>query len=66
MIERYKKLDQTVKGRLAFKTTKTSIESDCEILDKFKNDLLSENTARDVKGKYFYLLRFNDAIKPKV
>jgi len=57
MLQRYKTLDQTVKGKLTFKTAKTSIESDCEILDKFKNELLSDNTERDVKGKYFYFLQ---------
>jgi len=57
MLQRYRTLDQTVKGKLTFKTAKTSIESDCAILDKFKNELLSENTGRDIKGKYFYFLQ---------
>ncbi len=57
MLQRYKTLDQNVKGKLTIKFGKTSIESDCEILDKFKNELLSENTDRDVKGKYFYFLQ---------
>jgi len=57
MLQRYRTLDQTVKGKLTFKTAKTSIESDCAILDKFKNELLSENTSRDIKGKYFYFLQ---------
>ena len=57
MLQRYKKLDQNVKGRLTIKSGKTSIESDCKILDKFKNELLSDNTERDVKGKYFYFLQ---------
>ena len=57
MLQKYRTLDQTVKGKLTFKTAKTSIESDCSILDKFKNELLSENTGRDIKGKYFYFLQ---------
>ena len=57
MLQRYKILDTKVKGKLTIKSTKTSIESDCAILDKFKSELLSENTERDVKGKYFYFLQ---------
>ena len=51
MLQRYKLLDQKTQRRLTFKrTSPTSIESDCAILDKFKNDLLSENTARDMRA----------------
>ena len=58
MLQRYKLLDAKTQRKLTFKrTSPTTIESDCTILDKFKNDLLSENTARDIKGKYFYFLQ---------
>ena len=42
MLQRYRTLDANVKGRLTIKSGKTSIESDCKILDKFKNELLSD------------------------
>jgi len=58
MLEKYKKLDQQLVGKLQFKTaTKISIEADCKILDRFKKDLLSDKTDREIKGKYFYFLQ---------
>ena len=58
MLQRYKLLDSKTQRKLTFKrSSPTTIESDCTILDKFKSDLLSENTARDIKGKYFYFLQ---------
>jgi len=56
-LDRYMRLDREQLGRLQFKaSTKISLEADCQILDRFKNDLLSENVDRDVKGRYFYFL----------
>jgi len=57
-LDRYKKLDEQLVGKIQFKSVnKISIESDIEILDRFKHDLLSENVNRDIKGKYFYFLQ---------
>ena len=40
MLERYRQLDNKVSGRLQFKSANdTSVETDCEILDRFKNEL---------------------------
>jgi len=57
MLNRYKKLDETLVGRLQFKASnKISLEADVAILDKFKQDMLSDDVDREVKGKYFYFL----------
>ncbi len=57
-LDRYLRLDREQFGKLQFKSaTKISMEADIEILDRFKNDLLSEEVSRDVKGKYFYFLQ---------
>jgi hypothetical protein len=58
MLERYRQLDNKVSGRLQFKSANdTSVETDCEILDRFKNELLSENVSREAKGRYFYFYK---------
>jgi len=58
MLKRYQQLDNKVSGRLQFKSANdTSVETDCEILDRFKNQLLSENVSREAKGRYFYFLQ---------
>jgi len=57
-IDRYKRLDKELVGKIQFKSVnKISIEADVQILDKFKQDLLSEHVGRDVKSKYFYFLQ---------
>jgi hypothetical protein len=57
-LDRYMRLDRELVGKLQFKSAnKVSLEADVEILGRFKNDLLSENVSRDVKGKYFYFLQ---------
>lgn len=57
MLDRYKHLDETLVGKLQFKaSTKISVEADCAILDRFKQDMLSDDVDREVKGKYFYFL----------
>lgn len=57
-LDRYMRLDRELVGRLQFKSAnKVSLEVDCEILNRFKRDLLSENVSREIKGKYFYFLQ---------
>jgi len=57
MLDRYKKIDDTLVGRLQFKASnRISLEADVAILDKFKQDMLSDDVDREVKGKYFYFL----------
>jgi hypothetical protein len=65
MLDRYQSLDTKVGSKYTFKSKiKPSIESCCEFLDRFKEGLLSDSTASDIKSEYFYILqrcRPNDA-----
>jgi len=57
-LDRYKKLDEQLVGKIQFKSAnKISIEADCSILDRYKNDLLSSAVDKEVKSKYFYFLQ---------
>jgi hypothetical protein len=57
-LDRYMRLDRELLGKFQFKSaSKVPLETDIEILDRFKNDLLSENISRDIKGKYYYFLQ---------
>jgi hypothetical protein len=58
MLERFRKLDQSLVGRIQFRSSnKVSLEAECAILDRFKNDLLSTNVDKEVKGKFYYFLQ---------
>lgn len=58
MLERYQSLDTKVGSKYTFKSKiKPSIESCCEFLDRFKEGLLSDSTASDIKSEYFYILQ---------
>lgn len=57
-LDRYTRLDRELLGKFQFKSPgKVPLETDVDILDRFKNDLLSENVSRDIKGKYYYFLQ---------
>jgi len=57
-LDRYMRLDRESLGKFQFKSaSKVTLETDVEILDRFKNDLLSENISREIKGKYYYFLQ---------
>lgn len=57
-LDRYERLDRELVGKLQFKSSnQVSLEIDCEILNRFKQDLLSDNVSREIKGKYFYFLQ---------
>ena len=57
-MDRWQELDESLIGKLQFKGSKQiSIEADCEILDQFKEYLLSDAISREVKSKYFYFLQ---------
>ena len=58
MLERFRKLDQSLVGRIQFRSSASvSLEADCDILDRYKNNLLSSSVEKEVKGKYFYFLQ---------
>lgn len=58
MLERFRKLDQALVGRVQFRSaSKVSLEAECAALDRFKNDLLSTNVDKEVKGKFYYFLQ---------
>ena len=58
MLERFRKLDQTLVGKVQFRSAnKISLEADCAILNRYKNDLLSSAVDKEVKSKYFYFLQ---------
>lgn len=58
MLERFKMLDRTLVGKLQFRSAnKISLEADCAILNRYKNDLLSNAVDKEVKSKYYYFLQ---------
>ena len=58
MLERFRKLDQALVGKVQFRSAnKVSLEAECTILDRFKNDLLSTNVDKEIKGKFYYFLQ---------
>lgn len=58
MLERFRKLDQTLVGKVQFRSaSKVSPEAECATLDRFKNELLSNSLDKEIKGIFYYFLQ---------